>query len=255
MCRHLAYLGQPRSLGSLLADPPHSLVRQSWAPRRQTHGIMNVDGFGVGWYADGDPVPARHRAAGPIWADETFPDLARTVRSGAVLAAVRSATAGMPPGTAAAAPFRSGRWLFSHNGALPGWPESAADLAKGVAPERLLRMDAPTDSALLWALLLERLENGAELAEALADVARRARPIPGGRLNLLATDGSTIAATTLGASLSHRDLGTGVVVASEPYDDDPAWQDVPEGSLVVVRSVESVSAAASFENRVTVDEL
>jgi glutamine amidotransferase len=234
MCRHLAYLGSPVALGGLLSDPPHSLVRQSWAPRRQTHGIMNVDGFGVGWYVPGDPEPARHRGAGPIWADQTFPDLARTVRSGAFLAAVRSATAGMPPGTAAAAPFRSGRWLFSHNGALPGWPDSAAGLAKSIAPERLLRMDAPTDSALLWALLLERLEQGSQLAPALADVARRARSIPGGRLNLLATDGSTIAATALGASLSWRDLGAGVVVASEPYDDDPAWQDVPEGSLITV---------------------
>ena len=45
-------------------DPPHSLVEQAWAPRWQRHGTMNVDGFGVGWYADGDPVPARYRRAG-----------------------------------------------------------------------------------------------------------------------------------------------------------------------------------------------
>src|SRR5450755_3164914 len=129
MCRHLAYLGEPIRLRRLLVDPPHSLFRQSWQPRRQRHGVVNADGFGVGWYVDGDPEPARHRAAGPIWADETFADLARVVRSGAVLAAVRSATAGMPAGAAAAAPFRSGRWLFSHNGALDGWPDSAAALA------------------------------------------------------------------------------------------------------------------------------
>ena len=64
MCRHTAYLGPPATLASLLIDPPHSLYRQAWAPRRQRHGTVNADGFGVGWYADGDPVPARYRRGG-----------------------------------------------------------------------------------------------------------------------------------------------------------------------------------------------
>ena len=55
MCRHLAYLGPPVTLRSLLTDPPSGLGTQAWAPRRQRHGTMNVDGFGVGWYADGRP--------------------------------------------------------------------------------------------------------------------------------------------------------------------------------------------------------
>ena len=97
MCRHLAYLGPQASLGSLLIDPPHSLYRQAWAPRRQRHGTVNADGFGIGWYAGSDPVPARYRRGEPIWGDPSLPDVARVTSSGAVLAAVRSAT----PGTAA----------------------------------------------------------------------------------------------------------------------------------------------------------
>ncbi|NEA51280.1 class II glutamine amidotransferase, partial [Streptomyces sp. SID10815] len=92
MCRHLAYLGPDEPLGRLLVEPPHGLYRQSWAPRRQRYGTVNADGFGVGWYAEGDPAPARYRRAGPIWADLSFADLARVVRSGALLAAVRDAT-------------------------------------------------------------------------------------------------------------------------------------------------------------------
>ena len=65
MCRHLAYLGEQTTLRSLLMDPPYSLQAQAWAPRRQRHGVVNADGFGVGWYADGDPVPARYRRASP----------------------------------------------------------------------------------------------------------------------------------------------------------------------------------------------
>ncbi|HEX9527040.1 MAG TPA: class II glutamine amidotransferase, partial [Streptosporangiaceae bacterium] len=67
MCRHFAYVGDEVSIKSVLFDPPHGLVQQAWAPRWQRHGTMNVDGFGVGWYAGRDPVPARYRRTGPIW--------------------------------------------------------------------------------------------------------------------------------------------------------------------------------------------
>jgi glutamine amidotransferase len=246
MCRHLAYVGAPIRVGELITDPPFALVRQAWAPRRQTHGIMNVDGFGLGWYPDGDPQPARHRGEGPVWADETFADLTRTVRTTAFLAAVRSATAGMGHGRAAAAPFRSGRWLFSHNGALAGWPSAAAELVKELAPERLLRLEAPTDAALLWALTLERLETGMPPGEALADVVHRAAAACGGRINLLLSDGETIAGTAWGASLGYRERPDGVLIASEPYDDEPGWHDVPEGHLIT---------ASYSESRLTIDAL
>ena len=232
MCRHLAYLGEPVRLGAVLTDPPHSLVVQSWRPRRQLHGVVNADGFGVGWYVEGLAEPARHRGSGPIWADETFADLARVIRTPALLAAVRSATAGTAPGPAAAAPFRAGRWLFSHNGAIDGWPTAAAELAACLPPQRLLTIEARTDSSLLWAAVLDRLEAGVEPAEALADVVRQTSASCSGRLNLLLTDGRTIAATRHGASLGWRAVPDGVVVASEPYDDEPGWVDVPEGHLL-----------------------
>ena len=120
MCRHLAYLGPPATLRSVLIDPPFGLYRQAWAPRRQRHGTVNADGFGVGWYAPDDPDPARYRRPVPIWGDESFADIARVTRSSAVLAAVRDATVGTALGEAAAAPFASGSWLFSHNGAVHG---------------------------------------------------------------------------------------------------------------------------------------
>ncbi|PJT50014.1 class II glutamine amidotransferase, partial [Streptomyces albidoflavus] len=72
MCRHLAYVGPALPLGELVSAPEHSLFRQSWAPRHQRYGTVNADGFGLGWYAPGDPVPARYRRAGPIWADPSF---------------------------------------------------------------------------------------------------------------------------------------------------------------------------------------
>jgi glutamine amidotransferase len=227
MCRHLAYLGPALPLRALLIDPPHGLYRQSWAPRLQRHGTVNADGFGAGWYAPGDPVPARYRRDVPIWGDPSFADVARVTCSAAVLAAVRSATPGMAMGEAAAAPFGCGGWLFSHNGVLDGWPGSAALLpaAKGAWAS----MEAMTDSALLWALAAERLRAGAGPGAALADVIAAVEAAGcGGRLNFLLTDGEAIAATACGDTLWYRDQGEAVTVASEPSDDDPGWTEVPD---------------------------
>ncbi|MFF7933842.1 ergothioneine biosynthesis protein EgtC [Streptomyces sp. NPDC007940] len=235
MCRHLAFLGHEEPLGRLLVEPPHSLYRQSWAPRRQRYGTVNADGFGVGWYAEGDPEPARYRRAGPIWADLSFADLARVVRSTAVLAAVRDATLAGADAEAAAAPYASGPWLFSHNGAVKGWPGSLAPLAGTLPPAELLSMEARNDSAFVWALALNRLRGGDEEGQALADtVLEVAEAAPGSRLNLLLTNGESIAATAWGDSLWYlRSPGTRTVVASEPYDDDPHWQEVPDRTLLV----------------------
>jgi glutamine amidotransferase len=230
MCRHLAYVGPEVSLKSLLIDPPYGLYRQAWAPRMQRHGTVNADGFGIGWYASGDPVPARYRRAVPIWGDPSLPDLARVTRSSAVLAAVRDATVGTALGEAAAAPFASGSWLFSHNGLLAGWPASAAGLAR---VEPLLALEAMTDSAFLWALVVERLRSGTAPDIALAATIDAAEAAGGtGRFNFLLTDGRTIVATTAGDTLWYRRADDGVTVASEPGDDEPGWAEVPDRQLL-----------------------
>ncbi len=233
MCRHLAYLGPPATLRELIIDPPHGLYRQSWAPRRQRHGTVNADGFGVGWYARGDPRPARYRRGQPIWADPSFSDVARVTRTAALLAAVRCATDGTEASAAAAAPFAADRWLFSHNGALSGWPAAAAGLAGTLPPAGLLELAARSDSALLWGLVLQRLRAGDDPARALAATVtdldtERLR----GRFNFLLTDGDVIAATAAGDTLCYRQGRDHVVVASEPSDDDPGWTWVPDGSVL-----------------------
>ncbi|CBG68291.1 conserved hypothetical protein [Streptomyces scabiei 87.22] len=235
MCRHIACLGTTDlPLGRVLVDPPHGLFRQSWAPRRQRYGTVNADGFGVGWYAQGDPVPGRYRRAGPIWGDQSFADLARVVRTGALLAAVRDATVAGADDEAAAAPFSAGPWLFSHNGAVAGWPRSLAPLVASLPAVEVLSMEARNDSALVWALVLNRLRAGDPEGQALADtVLEVARAAPGSRLNLLLTDGETIAATAWGDTLWYlTGPGLGTVVASEPYDDDPHWVEVPDRTLL-----------------------
>jgi glutamine amidotransferase len=218
MCRHLAWIGAPRSLGGLLLEPEHGLLRQSYAPRRQQHGTMNADGWGAGFYAAGRAEPARWRSNRPLWSDASFASVAPVISAGCVLAAVRSATAGMPGDETAAAPFQSGRWLLSHNGVVDRTVLGPHPAAESVC-----------DAAQLAA---HAFEFGPErVGEFVADLGRRD---PGARLNLLLTDGQRILATRWKDTLSVLRTDRGVVVASEPYDDDPRWADVPDFHLVDV---------------------
>ena len=242
MCRHLAYLGPPATLRSVIIDPPHGLYRQAWAPRRQGPGAINADGFGVGWYPADDVDPVRYRQAAPIWTDESFAEVAGVTRASAMLAAIRNATPRTSHGPAAAAPFKHGRWLFSHNGAVNRWPESTEAVAATLPTIALLELEARVDSALLWALVLHRLRRGLALAEALADTAEAlcAEGVTG-RFNFLLTDGRMIAATAAGHSLYYRQTPDSVTVASEPGDDEAGWIKICRDGSLVTASPEQVS--------------
>jgi glutamine amidotransferase len=238
MCRHLAYLGPPLPLAALLFEPRHSLLRQSFAPKdMRGGGRINADGYGVGWYPTLDPTsgrPQRYRRGGPMWTDTNLPHLAAATTAGAVLAAVRNATVGMPVLETAAAPFADGPWLFSHNGVVTGWPDSVTGPAGALSTRDLLTLDAPTDAALLWALVRHALRAGAGLAESIVDTVRAVHDAaPGSRLNLLLTDGRTAVATTWTHALSVRPMADATLISSEPLDDDPAWRAVPDRHLVV----------------------
>jgi glutamine amidotransferase len=235
VCRHLAYLGPARPLADLLVDHDHALLTQSWAPcDMRGGGTVNVDGFGVGWYPAGAGEPVRYRRAVPMWTDANFAALGRTISSGAVLAAVRSATVGMSLAETACAPFTSGRWLFSHNGRVTGWPDSMTVPAGALPVTDLLTLEASTDSALLWALLRHRLAAGTPPENAVAGLVTEVAALaPRSRLNLLLTDGETIVGTAWDHSLSVLAGAEEVVVASEPWDDDPRWQPVPDRHLVL----------------------
>jgi glutamine amidotransferase len=216
MCRHLGWLGEQRSVASLVLDPPYGLLVQSYAPRRQKHGLMNADGWGVGFIDDG--VVRRWRSASPLWGDASFASVAPALNSGCVVAAVRSASVGMPIESSASAPFTDGQWLLSHNGLV-----DRAVLAPSATAE------STNDSALLASLIFDR---GLDvLGDTLAEVAAAD---PNARLNILAGNGSRLAATTWGDTLSILRTDDGVVLASEPYDDDPRWQEVPDRHLVEV---------------------
>ena len=145
--------------------------------------------------------------------------MAPVLRSGCVVAAVRSASVGMPIEASASAPFTDGRWLLSHNGLV-----DRAVLPLSSAAE------STNDSALLAALIFERG------LDALGDTDRRGRR---GRPecqteHLWPPTDLELRATTWGDTLFVLRRDDGVVLASEPFDDDADWQEIPDRHLVTV---------------------
>jgi gamma-glutamyl hercynylcysteine S-oxide hydrolase len=181
-----------------LLEPEHGLIVQSYAPRRQAHGRMNAGGWGAGFFAAGRPEQARWRSSRPLWADASFASVALD--------------------ETATAPFARGRWLLSHN---------------GVADRSILgprpHAEPACDSAQLAAHLFDFGPD--RTGEFVRDLGKRD---PDAQLNLLLTDGRQIIATRWNDTLSILHTRGGVVVASEPYDDDPGWADVPDHHLVDV---------------------
>ncbi|OBG57299.1 MULTISPECIES: ergothioneine biosynthesis protein EgtC [unclassified Mycobacterium] len=220
MCRHLGWLGADVTVSSLVLDPPSGLRVQSYAPRRQKHGLLNADGWGVGFFdvAAERQVPRRWRSPAPLWGDASFDSVAPALRSHCVVAAVRSATVGMPIDVSATAPFTDGQWLLSHNGVVD----------RAVLPPTS-RAESVCDSALLAAAIFERGLDA--LGETITEIAAAD---PNARLNILAANGSRLLATAWGDTLSILRRADGVVLASEPYDDDPGWAEVPDCHLVEV---------------------
>ena len=229
MCRHLAYVGAPVAVSSLVFDAPHSLRVQARTPDHQPPGRINPDGWGVAWYPDGSSTPERYRSTTSIWDDDSFTDGPQ--RSRAIIAAARLASPGTTLVATNNAPFVSSRWSFSLNG-YAFRDDREARLRAALSPERRTALGGDTDSEVLFALVLDRLDAGCRPADALRAVSALVDPGEHLHVNLLLTDGASLVATAWGNSLFIRPRADSLLVASEPLDDDPAWARVPDRSLV-----------------------
>lgn len=256
MCRIVAYLGETETpLSSLILEPEHSLLVQSYAPKEMMSGVVNADGFGAGWYTpEVDGEPAVYRSNTPMWADRSFVSIAPKVRSATVLAAVRSATPGLPAEESGVPPFASGPYLFAHNGAIKNFRATAMrPLRDSLSDASYSGLLGITDSETVFALLLDRLRetkaqpgDASALAETTADTIRYVSGVCDklgiyASLNVGVTDGEAMAFVRYstegpGNSLYYLESGEAlpdaVVVASERLDGDAGWRQVPDQSLL-----------------------
>ncbi|WP_328788287.1 MULTISPECIES: class II glutamine amidotransferase [unclassified Streptomyces] len=153
MCRWLAYSGTPLLLETILYKPAHSLIDQSLHSKMGVE-TTNGDGFGVGWYTqEATATPATFRDIGPAWNNRNLREIADHVRSPLFFAHIRAST-----GTAVQQtnchPFRHGRWLFMHNGAIAEFHRMRRDLTLLVDPALYPDVEGTTDSEVMFHLAL-----------------------------------------------------------------------------------------------------
>jgi predicted glutamine amidotransferase len=239
MCRWIAYTGSPVLIEDLLYVPENSLIVQSLHAQLGVEPT-NGDGFGVGWYGDGE-LPGRYRSIEPAWNDRNLREIAGLIRSRLVLAHVRAST-GTPVQQSNCHPFRHGHRLWVHNGALAGFPAMKRDLLLAVDPALFPDIEGSTDSELFFYLALSfGLEEDPPAAVARAvglieDVGRRlGEPFPV-QMTVATTDGETLWAFRYSSEGRSRSLfhSTDISTLRAQYPDNPVLHKVPDDARLVV---------------------
>jgi glutamine amidotransferase len=247
----LVLMDAPRSLAALSGDHP-----DGWGL-----AIHAVDAGGSGW--------TLHRGVSRASEDANFHRIAVGSRGEMLVAHIRQRTVG-PVSLENTHPFHRGRWIFAHNGTLKELDYVRAHTSSA----RLAELRGQTDSELLFAFLLTRLDAvGAgegervtdEVDHALRSAVRELRAQTSiGAYNFLLANGSTMFAHRFGRTLhllelspedavrserKSRETGTrvstpwsgqrrAIFVASERLTDE-AWQEVATGMLLRVDALPS----------------
>jgi predicted glutamine amidotransferase len=262
MCRWLAYSGSPIRLEELLVKRDRSLIDQSLHSRLGAT-TTNGDGFGVGWYDDSG-TPRLYRSTHPAWNDRNLRELAAGVSSSLFFAHIRAST-----GTAIQEtnthPFRHGRWLWMHNGAIREFPSVRRELLLAVDDSLFSSIEGTTDSEAMFYLALtfgledDPISAVAQTVGRVEEAGKRhgvEHPI---QMTVATTDGRTIWAFRYSSERQSRSLWYSTrmdalkavhpelgelaglsdetrVVVSEPLGDlSGAWNEVPESHVGIVQ--------------------
>jgi len=250
-------------LEDLLFRPQHSLIDQSLHSRLGAE-TTNGDGFGIGWYG-AQETPGIYHGTAPAWNDQNLRELAAHASAGRVFAHIR-ATTGTAVQQTNCHPFRYGRWLWMHNGAISGFPALKRDLTLAVEPALFPDIEGSTDSELFFFLALTfglQDDPPSAVARAVGFIEETGRrhgiefPL---QMTVATTEGETTWAFRYSSEGRSRSLfhSTDVatlklqypdnrvlhelsddarLVVSEPLGDlRGAWHEVPESSCLVIQA-------------------
>ena len=272
MCRFTFYLGTPISLGSLITEPAHSLIKQSFNSKERSEPL-NGDGFGIAWYAKDDDEAAVFRSITPAWNNGNLHDLSRVTNSGCIVAHVRAATQGLGVSEFNCHPFKSDNLSFCHNGDIGGFEKVRRPLVNSLSDNAFGSIKGSTDSEHLFALILDQLrkQTGKDPIESMANAMQDAVEIvkslmlehaPGHHcyLNLVLTNGQEAVvsrytsdrddkASSLYINQGRRYVcedgvcsmlsdnnDNAVIVSSEPLSADDSWQEVPVNHMLLINN-------------------
>jgi predicted glutamine amidotransferase len=239
MCRWLAYSGSPVLLEELIYKPKHSLIDQSLHSRLGAE-TTNGDGFGVGWYGEGD-TPGVFHSVEPAWNDRNLRELAGHVKSGLVFAHIRAATA-TPVQLTNCHPFRHGKWLWMHNGVIYDFHRVKRDLVLAVDPALYPEIQGSTDSEVFFHLALtlgleddppKAVQDAVGFIEATGRRHGVEHPI---QMTVATTDGESIWGFRYASEGRARSLffSTDLKTLKMLYPEDSRFQDLDDESRLIV---------------------
>lgn len=157
MCRFTLYLGPPVRLSTLLTEPAHSLIQQSYHSEERSEPL-NGDGFGVGWYAPRlSDEPALFHQVTPAWSSRNLFSMAPLITSPCVMAHVRAASPGSEVNLANCHPFGYGDYLLMHNGRIGSFHKVRRRLLEGLTDEAFDVVRGSTDTEHLFAVFVDEI--------------------------------------------------------------------------------------------------
>lgn len=272
MCRFALYIGEPITLSSLITQPEHSIIRQSYKSKEREEPL-NGDGFGVAWYdRELSKRPAVFRDVSPAWNNQNLINISRVTRSPCILAHIRAATAGLPVTQLNCHPFAWGPFAFMHNGTVGGFHAIRRRIRESLSDEAYEAVLGSTDSEHVFGLFIDRYQEAdgkdtiermaSALLAAISDVerfCRKARVTEPSLLNMAMSDGHCAVVTryisdgsedanTLYVQTGRVHVGeegvvqvlppeggiNAAVVASEPLGTAVEWTRVQPNELVIV---------------------
>ena len=272
MCRLVFYRGAPISMSSLITEPTHSVIRQSYRSKEREEPL-NGDGFGVGWYTpELSSTPAVFRDVSPAWNNQNLANLAPVIYSPCIVAHIRAASPGLPVTQLNCHPFVWGKLTFAHNGVIGGFHRIRRTMQRSLSDDAFRSLHGSTDSEHLFAMFIdEYAQSTAEteverMAQALDNTIRRLNEIKReagihdpALLNLILTDGDSTIVTRYISSDSARpeslyvhsgssyeckegvcrmvapaEDARAVLVASEPLSQDEGWSAVGANTMLLI---------------------
>jgi len=223
MCRMFGVVAtQPVALHAFLWEGARSLAALS---------SEHCDGWGIALHdASAWSVEKRPTCAGQC---AQYREIASTATAAHAIAHIRKKTVGETK-LSNTHPFRRDRFVFAHNGTMPG----VATLQARTSRSRLAEIAGDTDSERLFAFILTSVDDAPSLSQGVARATAELRRGPAiGSASFLFSDGARMFAFRQGRTLFTMAHQRAAIVASEPLTSD-AWRELPDGSLTELVSGE-----------------
>lgn len=256
MCRLVGIVAsESTEFGLCLKEAPRSLARLS---------REHPDGWGIAIYEQTRATWRLHKGTERAYEDTRFLEIAARSEGHVLVAHVRQKTVG-PTRLENTHPFERDGWIFAHNGTV----KDVGTLRAGTSRARLDEITGDTDSELLFAHMLTRLDEAgvtalrdedarAHATHVIGTAAQKLREANVGAFNFLLSDGHTCFAHRFGRSLfllerspsdpvrEKRDVSSSatlvtkwtqrrhaILIGSERMTDEP-WQELADGTLLRV---------------------